>query len=95
MLYDIHLVAVNYSEYESWFLFSGQDHQEDCAEAAVPELQALLTACDQGIVISLVLNVLLGQVQVTCFLTLFIPVSQRCKHFEIGGDKKGKGTSLF
>ncbi|MCI81873.1 hypothetical protein A2U01_0103147, partial [Trifolium medium] len=19
----------------------------------------------------------------------------RCKHFEIGGDKKGKGTSLF
>ena len=20
---------------------------------------------------------------------------QRCKHFEIGGDKKGKGTSLF
>jgi hypothetical protein len=23
------------------------------------------------------------------------PVSQRCKHFEIGGDKKGKGTSLF
>jgi hypothetical protein len=42
-----------------------------------------------------VLNVLLGQVQVTCFLTLFIPVSQRCKHFEIGGDKKGKGTSLF
>lgn len=22
-------------------------------------------------------------------------VLQRCKHFEIGGDKKGKGTSLF
>ncbi|MFQ6630021.1 hypothetical protein Gotur_023499 [Gossypium turneri] len=20
---------------------------------------------------------------------------KRCKHFEIGGDKKGKGTSLF
>jgi hypothetical protein len=20
---------------------------------------------------------------------------QRCKHFEIGGDKKGKGTTLF
>jgi hypothetical protein len=26
----------------------GQDHLEDCAEAAVPELQALLTAPDQG-----------------------------------------------
>ncbi|KAF7067983.1 hypothetical protein CFC21_073788, partial [Triticum aestivum] len=30
-----------------------------------------------------------------CFAQpVFIPL-QRCKHFEIGGDKKGKGTSLF
>ncbi|THG20936.1 hypothetical protein TEA_024640 [Camellia sinensis var. sinensis] len=28
----------------------------------------------------------------TLLLALFL---QRCKHFEIGGDKKGKGTSLF
>ncbi|TQE09910.1 hypothetical protein C1H46_004488 [Malus baccata] len=27
--------------------------------------------------------------------TPFGTISQRCKHFEIGGDKKGKGTSLF
>ncbi|KAL6611327.1 hypothetical protein ACP70R_023150 [Stipagrostis hirtigluma subsp. patula] len=50
----------------------GQDNKENRAEAAVPELQALLSAPDQA--------------------TLQI---QRCKHFEIGGDKKGKGTSLF
>ena len=29
---------------------SGQDNKEDCAEAAVPELQALLPAPDQGTV---------------------------------------------
>ncbi|XP_057791840.1 60S ribosomal protein L44 isoform X1 [Salvia miltiorrhiza] len=30
------------------------------------------------------------------FMRLQSPSSlQRCKHFEIGGDKKGKGTSLF
>lgn len=29
-----------------------------------------------------------------CLRLAFI-VLQRCKHFEIGGDKKGKGTSLF
>ena len=35
---------------KNWFLYSGQDHQEDCAEAAVPELQALLPAPYQGTV---------------------------------------------
>jgi hypothetical protein len=30
---------------------------------------------------------------VIIFVCVF--VMQRCKHFEIGGDKKGKGTSLF
>nr|DAD32691.1 TPA_asm: hypothetical protein HUJ06_011542 [Nelumbo nucifera] len=29
-----------------------------------------------------------------CILVLYWFL-QRCKHFEIGGDKKGKGTSLF
>ncbi|CAD6334967.1 unnamed protein product [Miscanthus lutarioriparius] len=28
-------------------------------------------------------------------LGLNMLLNQRCKHFEIGGDKKGKGTSLF
>lgn len=28
-------------------------------------------------------------------LLIVVFVVQRCKHFEIGGDKKGKGTSLF
>jgi hypothetical protein len=31
------------------WLPSGKNHQEDCAEAAVPELQALLPACHQGL----------------------------------------------
>ncbi|KAL0342437.1 UNVERIFIED_CONTAM: 60S ribosomal protein L44 [Sesamum calycinum] len=43
-----------------------KNNKEDCAEVAVPGLQA----CSQH------------------------PI-KRCKHFEIGGDKKGKGTSLF
>jgi len=32
------------------FLFSGEDLEEDCAEAVVPELQALFPAPDQGTV---------------------------------------------
>ena len=76
---------------KNWFLYSGQDHQEDCAEAAVPELQALLPAPDQGTV-----SFLLGNTYCYVFAhSLLISLSQRCKHFEIGGDKKGKGTSLF
>jgi len=34
---------------------SGQDNKKDCAEVAVPELQALLSAPDQGIFASALL----------------------------------------
>ncbi|KAF7143622.1 hypothetical protein RHSIM_Rhsim05G0149600 [Rhododendron simsii] len=39
--------------------------------------------------------VLLLAKMLTEMLTEMPLFSQRCKHFEIGGDKKGKGTSLF
>jgi hypothetical protein len=41
---------VHFSCYDTWFLFSGKNHQEDCAEAAMPKLQALLPAPHQGII---------------------------------------------
>jgi hypothetical protein len=74
---------------------SGQDNKEDCAEATVPELQALLPACDQGPYISSLFSIesILPLRIVSEFL--LATYLQRCKHFEIGGDKKGKGTSLF
>jgi len=63
----------------------------------VPELQALLTARYQGTV-SFSCAKLAAEQTISPFVlahAFLLPVSQRCKHFEIGGDKKGKGTSLF
>jgi hypothetical protein len=71
-----------------------EDNKEDCAEAPVPELQALLSAGHQGIVSSVICSY-----HPSVFSNVVSDVHsllhQRCKHFEIGGDKKGKGTSLF
>jgi len=62
----------------------------------VPELQALLTARYQGTV-SFSCAKLAAEQTISPFVlahAFLLPVSQRCKHFEIGGDKKGKRTSV-
>ncbi|KAL3591723.1 hypothetical protein D5086_010363 [Populus alba] len=75
--------------------YGGKDNKENCVEAAMPGMQTRVSARNQGwsckrffIVVSyLVISTVLMFVTANDF--------QRCKHFEIGGDKKGKGTSLF
>ncbi|KAG6767179.1 hypothetical protein POTOM_028361 [Populus tomentosa] len=58
----------------------GKDNQENCVEAAMPGMQTCVSAPNQAVLM---------------FSVTANDYPQRCKHFEIGGDKKGKGTSLF
>ena len=76
--------------------FPGQDHQEDCAEAAVPELQALLTARYQGTVsFSLGFSMLLNQYFLFVFAHAFlIPVTE-VQTFWDWWRQEGQGNIAF
>lgn len=60
----------------------------------MPKLQTYVATPNQGcLLINLYSAVAFPLLLKKIFIVL--DVVQRCKHFEIGGDKKGKGTSLF
>lgn len=73
---------------------AGKNDKENCVEAAMPELQALLTASHKGSFWCSKFHQFQG-LHLISEETIWMLSFQRCKHFEIGGDKKGKGTSLF